>query len=164
MTMLDEIRREAERLDEDVLYAEKQHFAMASVWRRIHLWLGIPSAILAGLAGISALNSYPIIAAALAILSGVITALLTFLDPANSSNAHHQAGISYSGLRGRFRRLHNIESGIGHDAASLSRRLEELATEKLTIMKNSPHIGGLAYRLGKASIDRKEHENIVDQR
>jgi hypothetical protein len=40
--------------------------------------------------------------------------------------------------------------------------LEELASEKSGIMKEAPHIGGLAYRLGKASILRGEHVHSID--
>lgn len=99
---LKEICREAERLEEDVLFAEKQHFSMATVWRRIHLLLGVPSAILAALAGVSALKSYPALAASLAMTSAVLTALLTFLDPKKNASAHHNAGVSCSSLRGEL--------------------------------------------------------------
>ena len=162
MDVLAEIRREAERLEEDVLYAEKQHFSMATIWRRIHFWLGVPSALCAALAGVSALNSLPGVAATLAIISAVLTALLTFLDPEKIGSAHHSAGVAYSALRGKLRRLRLIRAAEGAPTNGLKEEIEELAAEKSTIMKSSPHIGGLAYRLAKASIMRGEHEHAVD--
>jgi hypothetical protein len=47
---------------------------------------------MAGVAGMSALQSEPILAAVLAIGSAVITSLLTFLEPAELGGRHHQAG------------------------------------------------------------------------
>jgi len=44
----------------------------------------------------------------------------------------------------------------------LRRNLEALATGKSEIAKTSPHIGGLAYQLGKASVLRGEHKHRVD--
>jgi hypothetical protein len=52
-SFVDELRREADRLEEDILYSEKAHFAIATVWSRINYILGIPAAMLAAVAGIS---------------------------------------------------------------------------------------------------------------
>jgi hypothetical protein len=153
---------EASRLAEDSLWAEKQHFAMATVCRRLHLCLGIPSAIMAGVAGISALQSRPTLAAILAICSAVITSLLTFLEPAELGSRHHQAGVSYSALRGKLRRFRLIDlaSSIQFDEAR--KILDALASEKSGLMKTSPHIGGLSYHFAKRSIQRDEHKNEID--
>ena len=88
---------------------------------------------------------------------------MTFLDPARVASAHHQAGISYSELRGKLRRLRLIEGLQGGDPSDLAAALESLATKKREVMGASPHIGGLAYRLGKASVSRGEHINTTDQ-
>lgn len=159
-----EICREAERLEEDALFAEKQHFAMATVWRRIHLVLGIPSAVLAASAGISALKTQPLAAAVCAVGSVVLTALMTFLNPEKSASAHHRAGIKYSEIRGALRRLRLIDAAGALQVGELRHRLEELAGQKSAAMAASPHIGGLAYRLGKASILKGEHEHKADKR
>src|ERR1700680_2856686 len=103
------IAQETRRLEEDVLHAEKQHFSMATIWRRIHLAICVPSGVAAAVAGVSALNDHPILAGALAIISAILTALLTFLNPEKSAAAHHQAGIRYSDLRGKLRRLRLID-------------------------------------------------------
>ena len=154
------VGKEAERLEEDVLYAEKQHFSMATVWRRIHLSLGIPGSIFAALAGLSAVSAKPVLAAALAMCSAILTALLTFLNPAKTGTAHHQAGIQYNHLRGKLRRLHEIDLLSG-PSTDLRGKLDEFAGEKTRIMETAPHIGGFAYRLGKASILREEHKHAV---
>lgn len=157
-----EIPREAQRLEEDALYAEKQHFSMATVWSRIHFMLGIPATIAAALAGVTVINEQVAVAVGLSITSAVLTALLTFLNPEKAATAHHAAGVRYSELRGRARRLHLIDGGI-HQEGQLRETLELLWLEKTRIMEAAPHVGGLAYRLAKASIGRKEHRHAVDR-
>jgi hypothetical protein len=153
---------EADRLAEDVLWSEKQHFAMATLWRRMHLLLGIPSAIMAAMAGVSALQERPKLAAALAISSAVVTALLTFLEPDRAAERHHKSGVGYSGLRGRLRRFRTIDLTRDHVINNARERLEEFAAEKNTLMETSPHIGGISYLLARKSIEREEHKYAAD--
>jgi len=157
-----QIAVEADRLSEDVLWSEKQHFAMATVWRRMHLLLGIPSAIMAALAGLSALQDRPILAAALALASAVVTSLLTFLEPDRAGARHHRAGVGYSALRGKLRRFQLIDLSPGALPNNARERLEEFATEKTSLMETAPHIGGISYALARKSIAREEHKNAVD--
>lgn len=157
-----EITKEAARLEEDALYAEKQHFSMATVWSAIHFIIGLPSAVLAALAGVKAISDEPQTAAVLAISSAALTALLTFLDPAKKAAYHHNAGVLYSSLRGRLRRYRFLDVPGGIDAAALRSELEGLALQKSKLMQSSPHIGGLAYFMAKRSIESGQHEHIAD--
>ena len=45
------LRCEAERIEEDATYSSKSHFNAEDTWVRRHYWLGIPSTILAAVAG-----------------------------------------------------------------------------------------------------------------
>lgn len=162
MQTTDEITKEAARLEEDVLYAEKQHFSMATVWSAIHFLIGLPSAVLAALAGVKAISEEPQTAAILAVASAALTALLTFLDPAKKAAYHHNAGVLYSSIRGRLRRYRLLDIPDGKNADTLRAELEDLAGEKNKLMQSSPHIGGLAYFIAKSSIERRQHEHIVD--
>jgi hypothetical protein len=157
-----QIAVEADRLSEDVLWSEKQHFAMATVWRRMHLFLGIPSAIMAALAGVSALQDRPFLAAALAVASAVVTSLLTFLEPDRAAERHHKAGVGYSALRGQLRRFRLIDLSPGGLPNNARQKLEEFATEKTSLMQTAPHIGGISYALARKSISKEEHRNAVD--
>ena len=147
-----------------MLYSEKAHFAMATIWSRVHYALGIPGAVLAAAAGVSALQQWPGIAAAMAIGAAVLTTLMTFLDPEKARSDHHAAGIRYNVLRGKLRRLCQIELKADPSASGHRAKLEAMAEEKAGIMQTARHIGGLAYKFGKKSIDRKEHEYAVDAR
>ncbi len=58
--------RESQRIEEDALYSAKGHFEAARTWSRIHLWIGLPTAILAAVSGVSAFKDETVIAGALA--------------------------------------------------------------------------------------------------
>jgi hypothetical protein len=156
--------REARRLEEDVLYSEKAHFAMATVWARLHYALGVPSAILAAAAGVSALKHFPEIAAAMAIGAAILTTLMTFLDPEKARSEHHAAGIRYSVLRGKLRRLYEIDLKTTTSPLDYRTILETLAEEKARIMQSARHTGGLAYTLGIKSIGKRQHAYEVDRK
>jgi hypothetical protein len=157
------IRKEAARLEEDVLYSEKSHFSIGTVWTRVHYFLGIPACVLAALAGVSKTTPFAELVPILAIASSALTALLTFLAPDRVAAQHMTAGKAYSELRGRIRRFINVHAQPGgQNVATLAKQLEELAVSKTEIQRTSPHTGGLAYRMGKASVGRGEHAYKVD--
>lgn len=163
MTDLIAIQKEAARLDEDALYSEKSHFSVGTVWKRIHYVLGIPACVLAALAGVSKGTSLAEFVPALAIASSALTGLLTFLAPDRSAAQHIAAGKAYSELRGRLRRFISIYAQPGgQSVVALAKQLEELAVRKVEIQRTSPHTGGLAYRMAKASITRGEHSYKAD--
>ena len=53
-----QIIREAQRIEESLLYSSKGHFAASHLWSTFHLWIGIPMVILSGVAGASALSKF----------------------------------------------------------------------------------------------------------
>jgi hypothetical protein len=159
----DELIREADRLEEDVLYSEKAHFGMSTVWSRVHLFLGIPSVIAAAGSGVAAMKTNPLLALGLGTTSAVLTALLTFLEPKGVAGTHHTAGVAYGSLRGELRRLRLIDLPASSDPSACRSKLEVLAHDKEKTMKSAPHIGGLAYWLAKRSIEREEHQHKIDK-
>lgn len=160
--MITELKKEARRLEEDVLFSEKAHFGMATIWSRVRFVLGIPSAILAAAAGASALNQWPSYAALTAIASAVLTALMTFLGPEQEASRHHGAGIRYNVLRGKLRRFERLHLSEDAETQPARAALETLASEKATIMESAPHTGGIAYILARRSIKRQEHAYQAD--
>ena len=86
--MSDLIRKlidEARRIEEDTEHSFKGHYNAASRWARYHLCIGLPSALLAAVAGAAAFKHYPELAGALALLSTALTTVLTFLKPSERS-------------------------------------------------------------------------------
>lgn len=64
---------ESHRIEEDAEHSAKSHYNAAARWSRYHLWLGLPSAVIAAVGGAAALNNLPEIAIGLALLSSALT-------------------------------------------------------------------------------------------
>jgi hypothetical protein len=160
---LEEIRKEAERLEEDILYSEKSRYAMATLWGRAHYGLGIPSAIAAAVSGVSAVKEQPDLAVVASVVAAVLASLMTFLDTEKRRSDHFIAGNRYASLRGDLRRFRNIT--IAAQPAQPNEAVSDImrfGSDKRTIQEAAPHIGGLAYRLGKRSIEQQQHAYRAD--
>src|SRR5215475_6229450 len=92
---LAEIIREAKRLEENSLYSCKGHHYAARGWRNRHLWLGIPTVVIAAIVGAAAFSQYakeyPLVAILggfLSIVVAVLSGITTFLNPNELQAAH----------------------------------------------------------------------------
>lgn len=78
--------KECMRIEEDCMYNAETHHTIASQSERISFWVKfIPAAVAAG-SGIAILKGYPYWVAWFSIISGVIFALATILDPDRRAN------------------------------------------------------------------------------
>ncbi len=85
------IIKEAKRIEENSLYSAKGHFVAAQFWTNFHLWIGVPTVILAALAGTSALaqfDNHNIIAGILSLIVVVLAAITTFLNQGKRASIH----------------------------------------------------------------------------
>jgi hypothetical protein len=159
---LEEVRKEAARIQEDSLYVAKSHFNVSDRWLRVHFWLGIPAAILAALASASAFNEYGQLAGVLSILVTALTAVVTFLDPNAKATMHKAAGDRFLRLRNAARRFHDIElSGLSeHEAVA---KIQELGQQKDDLNESSPLIPNWAFQKARKGIESGEAAYQVDQ-
>src|SRR5574340_1096856 len=84
----EEIIREAKRLYENCLYTSKSHFIEARFWQNMHIWVGIPTVILAAVAGTLAFANVRLLAGILSIAIVMLTSITTFLNPKEQANLH----------------------------------------------------------------------------
>lgn len=156
----DSLIREARRVEEDGLYSSKGHYAAADSWRSVHLFIGVPSAVLTTLAGIVVVGgpaeiagiSADLVLGLVTIAGGVSTAVLTFLGPEKRSTAHQTAADRYNALKARSRRFREIEVNRASTDDELSNRLEALVKERDDLNQSSPLIPTRAYKKGKKGI------------
>lgn len=94
----EEIIREAKRLYENCLYTSKTHFIEARFWQNLHLWIGVPTVIMAGIAGTLAFAEFRQLAGGLSMVIVVLTSITTFLNPKEQANSHRTAGNNYDSL------------------------------------------------------------------
>ena len=158
----DAIGREAKRIEEDCLYSAKSHFIAARTWTNVHLIIGIPSAVLAGGAGVSGFNDQGQLAGVLGILAAALASVTTFLNPNESASSHQVAGARYNELRNRARLFREISLLGDTPDDELQKELKALGNRRDKLNESSPQIPAYAYRRAKRSISKGEADYAVD--
>lgn len=159
----DAIAREARRIEEDCLYSAKAHFIAARTWTNVHLIIGIPSAVLAGGAGVSGFNNQGQLAGVLGILAAALASVWTFLNPNESASTHQVAGARYNELRNRARLFREISVLADTADEELQTELKSLARRRDKLNESGPQIPAYAYRRAKRSISKGEADYAADQ-
>lgn len=153
------IIKEAKRIEENCLHTAKGHFVSAQFWTNFHLWIGIPTVILAAVAGTAALAKFDkgnILAGILAIVVVVLTALTTFLNPKERSNIHLVSGNNYDSLLSRVRIFWTIDCWREDSDEILTVKLKELSGERERLNRESPQVSKRAYKKAKKGIEEGE--------
>ena len=104
----------------------------------MHLWIGVPTAILVGIAEIVIVGgpaevrgiSLNAVFELVAIAGAVSTAVVTFLGPERTSNAHRAAGDRCNALKGCARRFREIDVHRSYNNDKLLDRLAVLVKNR----------------------------------
>lgn len=153
-----EIARRADNIEESVVLSSVQHFILGKMLRRLHLIMGIAATTAAtastGLIFYQSALQWPgFISLGIAIL----TALMTFLNPKEAADSHHDKGVNYQELAYDANLLARVYSRSEKTESKLAARLEELKRRKFAIDRQKPATpGGMLYKAAKASIARGE--------
>lgn len=162
MNIEKEIEKECLRLEEDCIFSSKGHFVAASYWKAVHLWIGIPSSIMAGIASVSAFKEETVLAGVLAIFVASLGAISTFLNPSNKSTEHTGAGNNYLMLRNKIRRFRNIElPTITVDDAK--EKILTLGQQKDDLSSSSPQIPDKAFIKARKNIEDGQTQYQADK-
>ena len=157
------IEKEAMRIEEDATYSSKGHYEAAKGWDNAYLWLGIPTAIIAGISGISAFQESSFLAGITAILAAALAATSTFLNPSEKAQAHYVAGSRFNSLKNRARIFREIEMPDS-DINFLKTRVMELSEERHSANSESPQIPRRAFENARKGIKKGESEYVVDSK
>jgi hypothetical protein len=165
---LESVIVESQRVEQDALYSAKGHFEAARRWNLLNYWIGIPAAIAATLvstmAGIAGLKDYATLAGVLALSSGVFTAIVGFLRPAEKAAAHHRAGTAFNALKNDARIFYSIECGSDPSPTDVVDRIKELNDCRTKLNEESPAIPRFAFLKGRDGIESGENSYDVDKR
>jgi hypothetical protein len=161
MSFQDNIAKEAMRIEEDATYSSKGHYEAAKIWDNVYLWLGIPTAIIAGISGISAFQECSFLAGITAVIAAALAATSTFLNPSEKAQAHYTAGSRFNSLKNRARIFREIELQDS-EMDYLKKRIIELSEERHTANSESPQIPRRAFESARKGIEQGESEYIVD--
>ncbi len=154
------IIEEAKRLEYDALHSFKGHFNAANVWEKIHLLLGCIAAVAATFAGASifakAGGNWIYLTGTLGLLAGVITAVITFVDPNKKANIYRNAGADNKHVRDQSRILYEIKCHSDSSVTELTEELEALREKYNELSKEYPVIPTWAYKKAKEGVNRGE--------
>jgi hypothetical protein len=160
---MDEIIREAKRLEESTLYSMKGHHVASTGWSTRNLWLGMPVVIISALVGATTFSkyteTYPALKAFAGFLSltvAVLSGITTFLNPNEKENAHLNAAHGYDKLNNEVRLFWSVECWQEESDQVLTSKLRELIDRKDVLNSGSPQIPGWAYKKAKAGIEAGE--------
>lgn len=154
---------EARRIEEDSEHSAKGHFNAADRWGKYHLWIGLPSALLAAIAGAAAFNDNSELAGTLAILSTALTTVLTFLKPSERSESHKSVAGQYLALRNSARIFREIELLSTETLDAVPKRLLALSAQRDDLNQAAPSIARKDYELAKKDIDEGRSTYQVDK-
>ena len=158
--------REAKRIEEDSLLSSKGHFYAAQFWTNIHLWIGIPTAVLAAIAGGSALSQFDyheLIAGILALVAAALIAIATFLNPNERAATHLRAGNQYNALRNNSRIFHEINMDGSQDSEKAIEQIGEMNERRNNLNQTSPQIPKWFFDKARKGIEKGEAQYAVDQ-
>ncbi len=161
-----EVIKEAERIEEGLLYSSKGHFAAANFWGNFHLWIGIPIFLLSAIAGASALSQFDpnhTVAGLLSIIVAALAGIATFLNANEKVSAHVKAGNSYDSLMNIVRIFRAVDCWNDESDQVLTERLKHFSERKDHLNQTSPQIPRWAYRIAKKGIIEGEGIYNVDK-
>lgn len=153
------MQEEAMRIENDVHYSAKGHYEEANYWSRLHLLLGIPTAIISAIAGVSALaqfDNHAILAGFLAIIVAALSGITTFLHPDGKAAAHQSTGSKYTTLRNRVRTFSHLDIYTGESEQELLEQLKSLAVQRDELNEASLSISDRAYKSARKKILDKQ--------
>jgi len=163
---LDSIINEAKRIEENSLYSAKSHFVAAQDWEKIHLRMGVPTVILAGIAGTLAFARVPwlsTISGVLAVIVAILTGIITFLNPKERATSHHTAGNNYDSLLSRVRIFRTVDCRRENSDALITDELKKFSEERDRLNRDCPQPPRRAFEKAKKGIEAGEASYEVDE-
>ncbi|APT56121.1 hypothetical protein RGI145_02330 [Roseomonas gilardii] len=157
------IKTEIERLEEDCTHSAKSHFNASARWTRYNSLIGVPSIILSALAGTAFFKDYSAVAGLMTSAVAVLTALMTFLKPAERASEHKKAGDQYLTLRNDARIFREIEVDQVRDAPAALAALSGFTKRRNELNQASPQFSDGDRRRARAGIEQGEATHVVDR-
>jgi hypothetical protein len=157
------VGEELSRIEEAAMYSAQTQFSSAKFWRGLNLCLGVPAATLAAVAGTSvladALSAQA--GAAIALLAGALTAVMTTLNAAQRAEQSRVAANTYLALQGDARVLRTVDLAT-LDGVEARDRLNALIERRNAVNDAAPVPSLVAYRLGRRNVAKGRQRYVVD--
>ena len=158
------IADELRRLEESAMFSAQTQFESAKHWRSLHLMLGIPTGLLAAIAGTTALveSTGRVAAGILALISAGLSAVMTTVNAPQRMTHATTCANAYLEVQTAARQTHSVDllTMPVDDARS---RLAELTARRDEQNRTADPPGRRAYRRAQANIGRGGQTYAVDR-
>ena len=161
--LLENVRAEVLRVEEDCIHSSKSHFNASERWSTYNIRLGIPSIVLSVLAGTAFFAAHPGWAGLMSGIAAVLTALVTFLKPAECAAAHKAAGDHYLTLRNEARVFREVYLSHNRSSTDAIRGMAELTARRNDLNQKSPQFSDQDRLLARKGIQEGEATHTIDK-
>jgi hypothetical protein len=159
--ILQVVNREASDIEKEAAISAHVHFLSGRKWEKISLWIGIPSTILAAVAGITAFTDYPdYVTGGTAILVAALSAINTFLGPADRETSHKAAKVTFNRIRREASLLRDVDAPMVKEddaeaADEIITRLRKLVTDITDAEQSAPAVSASAKEKAEKKIGQQ---------
>jgi hypothetical protein len=162
-TLKTKIASELQRLEEDCAHSGKAHFNASDRWNQFNYWFGIPSVVISALIGTAFVKDYVVWASVGSAAVTVLTALVTFLKPAEKATLHKSSGDQYLTLKNDSRVFREITLTRDVEDAAALEGLEGLTKRRNELNQASPLFANRDFKKAKKGFDDGQATHAVDK-
>ena len=162
--LIEKIKDECSRIEEDALYSSKSHYNASSPWEKCNLFIGIPIAILSAIAGLSALKDMTNITIFISFVLTCLTAINTALNPSKRAGHHKSAAGEYNNLKNDvrlFREIELIEVTLSEN--DLKEKIKVFSDRRNQLNISSPTIPRWAYEKTQSDDNNGFSQYAIDK-
>lgn len=162
--LVEKVKDECLRIEEDALYSSKSHYNASVPWEKCNLIIGVPIAILAALTGLSALKEMTTVTIIISLTLTVLTALNTALNPSRRAGQYKSAAGEYNNLKNNVRIFREIEL---HETnlpdKEIKERVKIFSDRRNQLNISSPTIPRWAYKKTQADFENDFVKYEIDK-
>ena len=163
---LEDLRDEARRLQNRCLKAAERHYAAEGFWYHLNYYLGVPTVVLAAVAGVIGLLQWEysgVTAASLSLVVAALALLLTSLEPTRKGDIFHRFAKGYEKLYNRIGYFCRVQSKVkDNDISDLQSSFHRFTKAFNKLNEESPAISLRAQKRAEVNIDRGTGEVVTE--
>ena len=163
-TIIEALRNEAWRIEEDTEHSAKRHFNTCDLWSGLHYALGIPATVLAAAASTALVKNDHGWAQLMGLAVALFAALMTFLKPSDRASQHRAMGNQYLAVRNDARMFREIDLAEAIDDSKKSERLRRLAQRRNDLNSSAPSTPRWAFEKTRQGIAEGETAYKIDKK
>lgn len=152
------------RIEEDCEHTAKGHFNASERLSRHHWVLGGCAMATSAAVGVGILAEEPLVSGVLALTAAILTALVTFLKPAERAVRHHETGSQFLSLRNDARRIRNLRLPKFEDGTQAVDWIDALASRQSELNQTALQFSRADFEKARKGIEEGDAAYAVDEK